>query len=175
MAVDDFNKPQSQSSELVAELISALQVRGRIGKLDISDVVSPVYLVDGSATQLPGLQGEPVFLPAEIFSGSAIAPGVSIAIVDTGQLPAGTYDLKLYWQIAIASGNPPGFLSWQHRDAANAANIWTQDIVASFDVADSWSFATTLQTNERIRLLTRIVFAANDRLGASVLTHLRPA
>ncbi len=122
MAPRDPNKVQLDFPVLVADLIDQLSLTGAVGVMEFSDVVTPVFLIGSRGITFGSLL--PDFASTEITFGSAVSPAINAVIADTGQLPAGTYDLFASVSVAGNSGIG-GVIALQHRDAANAATLAT--------------------------------------------------
>lgn len=158
MARRDGNRPQVDFPQLIADVIDQLNVRGPLGVLDLSDEVRPVFII-GSRTGSLQVTSNPVdFTSANVFAGSAIAPAANTVVADTGQLPAGTYDVLAHLSISgIIAGS--GVITVQHRNAANAATLATilsQMMQGGVEVHVNLSLPLLgyqIATDERIRLI----------------------
>jgi len=117
----DPNKTQLDNPELVRDLLDQLQIIGQVGLLDFVPAVSPVFIVGSRGF---GINLEPpVFKSSEIFKGQLQAPTINTVIADTGQLPAGDYDI--FCNIAGSGTSSAVFvaINLEHRNAANAATL----------------------------------------------------
>ena len=155
----DPGKSQLDFPLLIADLIRELRLLGApIGLLDFNPSVQPVYIVSARGGALDVLASQPVFESSEIFSDTVSSPLVDAVLADTGQLPAGTYDIQAFMSRS-ASGAAGGnrIIEFQHRNAANAANLsaigtGVMSDVTMFDTVNrSFQFATVLALDERIR------------------------
>lgn len=119
----DPSKTQLDNPELLAALISELQIIGQIGLIDFVPAVNPVFIVGSRGLSIN--VEPPVYQSAEIFSGATQAPAVNAIIADTGALPAGDYDI--FCNIAGSGISAAVFsaITLQHRNAANAATLAT--------------------------------------------------
>lgn len=147
--------PQLDFPQLTADIISELRLAGQVGLLDFSDVVQPVYIIASRGGALGVTADLPAFDPSEIFAGDAFDPAINTVIVDTGQLPAGTYDI--FGNINLGGSGPAAgsLLRVEHRNAANAANLATPLVVG---VGNTYA-------NHKAQLpLTAITIALNERL-----------
>jgi len=177
MAGRDANRPQLDFPQLVADLIATLNLTGQLGILEMSDQVSPVFLIGSRGVVFGG--ENPTFASAEVFSGSATNPAANVVLADTGALPAGTYDVMSNISIRAqkgAGGNTAVLI--EHRNAANAATLAILDSMAgtgNHEVAESTLplFGYTLALNERIRLIVGGGLLVGTVAG-SLFVHLRP-
>ena len=156
MAERDPTKPQLDFPDLVAELITQLRLRGQVGLLDFSDVVIPTFLVGSRGVNF---SGDPsAFSSAGVVTSSAAIPPANFVLIDTGPLPAGTYNV--YGHLSLI-GTTAAFQvsSLQHRDAANAATLTT---LARLPIDATNRIAETvipligyeIGLNERLRVLS---------------------
>lgn len=160
MPVRDPRVPQLDNPELVAALLSELQIVGQIGLLDFVPAVNPVFIVGSRGLSI---NVEPVvYQSAEIFDGLTLAPAVNAIIADTGQLPAGDYDLFAnIGYSGTATAGSGAQVSLQHRNAANAATLATLLQIAA---------ATSAQVDSLILPGTGYRLATNERLRVQVLS-----
>lgn len=174
MAPRDPSKAQLDFPQLIADIIEQLQLTGQLGLLDFSDVVVPVYLI-AQRDAIVASQG-PSFASAEIFSGSVLGPANSTIIVDTGPLPAGTYDCIFGMSYTAFGATSEFILQW--RNAANAADLATWPVRMSNlaeEVANIGPFTTALEIslNERLRWFVT-VGNAGGALSAFIMAAARP-
>ena len=157
---------------LVADIIAQLQLTGTVGLLEFSPVVIPVYIVGDRDLKVEAVQ--PVFQSTEIFSGDAGNPVAGAVVVDTGQLPAGDYDIQLHGSLAVTAGGPQRIL-FTHRNAANTADLASWSIPMADTAANSkgWTFGYRLAENERIRL--NVAVNTTGRVAGEIFARLRPA
>ena len=155
--------------ELIADIISALNVQGALAPFDISQIAFPVFDIG----RLAALNPQPVVTPnllssvrvglvannhltvanppvqdTEIVFGLAVAPAGGTILADTGQLAVGVHTFQ------GMAGHNDGVtrqfdLEW--RNAANAANLMVWSFMISnepfvFDLVPNISVA-----NERFR------------------------
>ena len=134
---------------LTADLIGQLQLVGTVGLLNFLPEVRPTFII-GSR----GLTIEPqptVYTPSEVFTGELNNPAGNVIIIDTGQLPAGDYDV-IATLSASATAGITARNSLEHRNAANAATL-----------SDFFTFVTPTGTmNYSITIALRL--ALNERL-----------
>lgn len=115
--------------------------------------VQPVALVDVDVS-IPVISSQVVF--AGPFSiGHQLGPAVNTVLADTNQLAAGTWQfcVTVNIQDGAAAG---GRAALQHRDAANAANIWERNyyvIGPSGNIDSVWVFTKSVALNERLRVI----------------------
>lgn len=168
----DPTRTQLDNPALVADLISQLQIIGAVGLLDFLPSVSPVFIVGSRGLTI--LAETPVYAPAEIFDGNALDPAANNVLVDTGQLPAGDYDLNLMWNFNITASTGTGAFALQHRNAANAVTLSTWSLAdnGAGDRIVSFSIALLLAENERLRLLNDN--ALTGRVMGTIAIKRRP-
>jgi hypothetical protein len=129
-----------------------------------STVVQPVSLVDSDVT-LSAISTTQI-LDTPFTQGELGSPvGANALLADTGAQPAGNYSIF----VIVAGDNAVAFGSdfrLQRRDAANAANIWSQELTIGTTGTPNFSISmtVTLALNERIRLITK----AAATVGASI-------
>jgi len=171
----DPNVVQLDFPQLTADLIAQLNLVGTIGLLNFADTVVPTFLV-GSR----GLSFEvnpPDFTSAQSFFASAAAPAANTVLADTGQLPAGTYDLRGSLSFN-GNGTAGGVISIQHRNAANTVTLAT--LIAAGVIATVQSLVATLPPigyviaeDERIRVVSPTT-AFVGTMSGSVQAAIRP-
>lgn len=131
----------------------------------LSNVVTPVSIVD-SDIQLNAAVTPVLFSTPS--GGEFTASAINTVFSDTGALVAGTYlfTVWLTW-IATAANRSIGI---QHRDSANAANIWAQNIYPSPTGLgiQTFQWRESIATNERVRVIANVNFGA----GESVYSNL---
>ena len=133
-----------------------------------STVVQPVSVVDSDVT-LSAIATTQI-LDTPFTQGEVASPvGANALLADTGAQPAGNYSVF----IMVGGDNGVAFgadFRIQRRDAANAANIWSQELL--IDSAGTPNFVTsmtvTLATNERIRVITKAAASVGVSLQASI-------
>lgn len=142
---------------------------------ELLSTVQPVSLVDADIS-IPVAIGQ-VLYPAPVSAGVQTNPAVNTVLADTGALPAGTYHFRLLLSTYTPATNGP--VDLQHRDSANAANIWAQRIFCcpsnaapSGGVFD-FSWDDTLLLNERVRAITAAASAAADVFHANIFSTAR--
>lgn len=167
----DPTKIQLDFPLLVADLIEQLSLTGAVGLLDFAPTVVPVFIVGDRDLEVEAVA--PVFQSTEIFSGDAANPVAGAVIVDTGQLPAGDYDVQLHGHLAVTAGGPQRVL-FAHRNAANTADLAIFSIPMANTAANSWSwsFGYRLATNERLRLSAAV--NTTGRVAGEIFARRRP-
>jgi len=136
--------------QLVSDLINQLQLVGTVGLLNFLPEVRPTFII-GSR----GLTIEPqptVYAPAEVFTGEVTNPAGNVVIIDTGQLPAGDYDVIATISAAATAG-VTSRNSLEHRNAANAATLseFFSFVTPTGTMINTFSIALRLALNERLR------------------------
>lgn len=125
---------QSDAPVLLADLITELQLIGPgVGLLGFSDQIAPVFIIGSRGVTFEAQ--EPVFLPAEVFNAGVTGVVLNTPIVDTGELPAGDYDVIFGFSAdnsVVASqsitliqrnaGDTAGVASWRTNVGLEAAN-----------------------------------------------------
>jgi len=133
---------------------------------ELSNVVTPVSLVDVDTT-LPVSLVSPL-LGTPFTAGVQIAPVAGAVLADTLAQVAGNY--TCFIELAFVDPGGQSYCDVQRRNAANAANIWELEFYNATGYATniSRSFRVTLDTNERIRVVSGINFTAGFRVQASI-------
>ncbi len=167
----DPNKVQLDFPLLVSDLIRQLNLTGALGVLDFSPQVVPVFIVGDR--DLSVVAEAPPFAPAQITTGEANNPASGTVIADTGQLPAGDYDVFLYGGIAATTMAVANCI-FQHRDAANAVtlNAWAIPGVAPVSISQFIPLVLTIANDERLRFVTGTIITGN--VSATIGHRIRP-
>lgn len=135
--------------------------------VNVNGEVVPAVLVGSlvtlSANSTPMVHGVPYT------AGELVAPAVNTVLADTGPLPAGTYNVRLIVSGLNVTASWRTDFRLQRRDAANAANIWSQ----AFQVWEGSPrydavFAITLAANERLRIITVAATSAGEPIQGSI-------
>ena len=141
----------------------------------LHDTIIPVSLVNSQITL--SAEAVPVlYTRANVFDGQ-IAGGeaAGVVIADTGQLAAGDFDVKI--MSTFASLTNATEIQLQHRDAANAANIYLLTLQvggsASPAAPAEYNFAMTFLENERLRGINIATLGANDRGSVTIFIRRR--
>ena len=162
--------PQVVDEKFVDAMIRDLQVVGKLGLLNVSDGILPVYLLGQREAFKVEVQ-DPVFKFGELFTegfkGSAPA---GTLMADTTDLPAGDYDFWVHF--GGASGIATGRFVLRLRDAANVEKIiWTPAAGQDFGGDHSLTFSMNLLENESVEVATlstatnlAVVIAARKRI-----------
>jgi len=128
----------------------------------LSNVVQPVTLVDSDIVIPTSIT--PIATSTPNSTGEQAAVAANTVLADSGALAAGTYFVRA-WIANIATAANRS-LSIQHRDSANAANIWEQRFYISATGVRTHQFELreTLNLNERIRVITISNMGAGELL-----------
>jgi len=119
----------------------------------LSDTLIPVSLVDTDVTLAATITPA-----AQIFSseGRKVAPVAGLLLATTGALIAGLYQFVVHVSCFETGGNTQ--FAIQHRDAADAANIFQGEIMFSGAVMggvnETVTWTKQLALNERLRVIT---------------------
>lgn len=121
----------------------------RVPQFWMSDVIQPVSIVDSNIT----LQAD-FANPAQSFAteGVQVAPAANDLLADTGQLEAGTYTFKCFFNTNEDSSDAN--ITIEHRNAANSAAHWEyrwfHERNTSYD--HTFGFTETFLQDERLRI-----------------------
>jgi hypothetical protein len=135
--------PIQQPFDELQALITELGIYQAPALFYLSEIVTPVSIVD-SQISIDSVQ-VPVTLLLPATAGELAAPAANTRLADTGQLPAGDYNVTVL--IGSADGNS---YRLRRRNAADAADIWSH----RFPILGTTSFEFT----------SRFKLAANERL-----------
>jgi len=116
----------------------------------LSDTVVPMALVDSDVV-LEATVLSPLY-PTPSSAGELAAPVAGTLFADTGPLPVGNYSFR-FW----VDSDDAGALSlrFEHRNAANAANIWAQVFTSARSGQTQYHpIRMTLAANERLRIIS---------------------
>jgi len=153
----DPRTTQADFPQLVADLIDDLRLTGQVGVLDFTPTITPVFIVGSRGLSLDA--APPVFTSAQIFQGFASAAAVNTIVVDTGQLPAGTYDV--FGEInMIGQSSVNCHIELQLRNAANAATLAV--------LADCAVVGATHPNRSRLPMMG-LVIAEDERLRVQLV------
>jgi len=166
----DPAKVQLDFPQLTADLISQLQLVGVIGLLDFQTSVQPTFIVGSRGLTIT--QEKPLYLPAEIFQEEVINPAVNAIFADTGQLPAGDYDIQAWLSVSQTVGLDNS-IQLQHRNAANTATLTSWFMFVTVGTTNNLhvDFSLRLADDERFRVLTSVV--QTSRMGATIAIKRR--
>ena len=175
MADRDASKVQLDFPQLTADLIRDLRLTGVLGLLNLSDTVVPIISVGNVRPQIVRTDLA-AFDSAEVFSGSVSAPGAIAVVVDTGQLPQGTYDAMFGGSTSAATVAGMN-LELQWRNAANNANLatWPHDGKTTTNVSAQFNVERTalnIGLNERLRWTN--ILAHGGFVKGWIMAALRP-
>jgi hypothetical protein len=150
----DPSRPQAVDPEVHADLVRLLQIRGPLGVLNVIDAILPTVSL-GTVVPTDVNIRSPIFRSTNVFSaGRKPAPAANSVLADTGPLPGGIYDV-----ITMMNVNESGqsSLFFQHRDAANAANLMALDVDVGTGLGvhgfDQLVLSYELAVNERLRFI----------------------
>ena len=178
MAELDPNLALVNDPELEANLIRALSIVGRVGKLRVVDIVIPTISL-GDVVQPTVEVRTPSFRSSDVFSnGALLAPAGGTILADTGALAAGIFDVEMYFTTNDDTQISNMFRT-EHRNAANAANLALWDRIAAFGLAGVGSghfvqkFAYEVALNERLRVSLTNAAGAGRSWLATIFARLR--
>jgi len=132
----------------------------------LSDTLIPVSIVDSDVALTA------IVTPSiEVIhsTGVLVAPAAGTILADTGALAAGNYQFRMLCSVRDTT-NAQDF-QVQHRNAGNTANLKEEEIYADpLTGATNFLYSKTLTiaTNERVRILNRLIVAAGARIQASI-------
>lgn len=135
---------------------------------ELADFVQPVSLVDADIS-IP-VTVTPVLLGGSFTAGIQVAPGAGAILADTGNLPAGTYTITIFIGFASMGVNQRGVIV-AHRDAADAADIWS-NLIAAPTGDSKIEFRQAFALNESMVVRVDQAFAAGERAQASIFATL---
>lgn len=170
----------SRETDLKVQMIRDLEVVGQVPDLEIIPAILPV-IVMGNVLQQTVRVEQPVFRSTDVFSnGLQTAPAAGEVLADTGPLATGVYDLQVY-SLMAATGFNNIRIEFQHRNAANAANLASWDYgCRGHSVANETTPVWVIQTlayelaeNERLRLIVPVAFAAGDPAIGTIFARRR--
>lgn len=110
--------------------------------IGLDSVIQPSFIV-GSAVTPEALTPRANFLT---YSATQTA---GLVLTDTGALEAGTYECSITYQ-TIDTANTRALL--QHRNAANAANVWVHTMASVDAVIYENRFCIDILQDERVRV-----------------------
>lgn len=152
-------------------MITRLGIRPPFGQgYEISNVVQPVSIVDADIA-IPAAV-TPVLTPAPNGSEqTAVAAGTVFAT--SGALAAGTYYFRAWIAFMVPATNRIIYV--QHRDAADAANMWFQSLYPGLAVGGNIvdiSWRESVSTNERVRIIAGSNMGAGESITANLFWTL---
>jgi hypothetical protein len=134
----------------------------------LSNLVQPVSIVDQDL--LLSVNASSVVYGTPFSAGMQAAPVINTVLADTGQLAVGTWQFDIW--LEVFDGVVNGQIGLQHRDAANAANIWDQQIqhgtTGQGYITRQFSIAKTITLNERVRVICIVAGGAASRYHANI-------
>jgi hypothetical protein len=132
----------------------------KVFPFDLINTVQPVSLVD---TDIPLTLTDTICgTPAS--AGELVAPAANTVLADSGAQAADNYAVYIIISIGVGTVNANASFRIQHRDSANAANIWSQldSIHEGKTTLRQYRFTKSLAQNERIRVIAQTVGAGCD-------------
>ncbi len=160
---------------LTADLIDQLNLVGTIGLLDFAPTVLPVFIIGDRDLSVDAIA--PTFTSSQIFSAFVGAPVANAVVLDTGELPAGTYDV--FGQISFNGGAVgASHLELQLRNAANAATLAVLGDVTTTIASNSGGeqfpiVGLEIAADERLRV-QMLVTTGPPAVSATIGARLRP-
>lgn len=156
-----------QSTNFQALLSSLGIVRNDV-PFALRSEVTPVVLVGGTVSFVAA--PTPSYALVEWFTaGEQVAPGAGTVLADTGQLPVGSYTVKM-----MVYCQEPAEWHFQWRNAANSADLRSQIYRTASDfvvVVDN--FRLSIETaNERFRVVNLIAGGAGLKYQASIFAKV---
>lgn len=135
----------------------------------LSDTVIPVSLVNSQITIDANLSETAMQFATQ---GTVVGPGASAILADTGQLPEGTYLFRVHMAYLDQGGANEVMI--EHRNAANAANIWNWDshVPVNVGLNKTIEWTETLAQDERIRGINRLASGAAGRWNVIIWRRL---
>jgi hypothetical protein len=168
----------SITANFFVSLINRLGIRPPPAEgFGLSNVVIPVSIVDQDL-QLAATMTPPIFA-APASAGEQIAPAANLILADTGALsPTAIATVNWSFQILLmcVDAQTPRVVI-EHRNAANAANIWSQTIYGTTLFAGGAGayidlvLAKEIQASERIRLRVDLAGLAGSRYHANIFSE----
>jgi len=158
---------------LTADLIDQLNLIGQVGLLDFEPSVRPVFIVGSRGLEV--VSEQPVFTTSQVFSAQLLNPGANAVVADTGQLPAGNYDIKCWMALFINTGS--GFLELEHRNAGNTATLaswFLPNVNVDGSLSENYEFAIVVAEDERLRIFCPAALSS-ARVSGTIMARLRPS
>lgn len=158
------------TSNFFVNLITRLGVRPPpVDGFSLVNTIQPISIVDADIA-IPAVVTPPLFNTAPFTAGRLTNPAVNTIIADTGQLAVGNWAFLI--MLAVSDTSAPDILI-EHRDAANASNIWSQsifaDVIAAVDLINrQYVIAKSFQVNERLRLRTNVGSGVSSAYHANI-------
>ena len=126
MAERSSSVPQSLDVDFVADMVRDLQIAGRMGVLNVSDVVVPMYLL-GQRTAFAIEVVTPSYEATDWYTEGVKTAGTPV-MADTGNLAVGVYDFQMTLNSSAAKrfdvewfdGSAVSKFLWQLRAATSA-------------------------------------------------------
>lgn len=130
----------------------------------LSDTVLPVAIVNSQVNFEATLSETAMEFATE---GVKVAPAANVLLADTGALPVGRYLFRVYYNYNDVSANG---LTVQHRNAANAADIWAFESQTSPTSNSQFTqeWVELLAQDERIRIQVRVAAGGADRYNGII-------
>lgn len=166
--------PQIDDPQILADFIRAIPIRGKLGELNVLDVLLPTFQI-GTLTPVQVTLQQPSFGSAFLFSaGHQVAVAANFVHADTLGLPAGTYEVMF----GISTGGESGNIPWtvEHRNAANTVTLASLPLVteAEGNVHGPFALAYDFGATERLRIVNGTLFGGGSRSAAWIYARIRP-
>jgi len=182
MAGRDASIPQADFPQLVADIIRQLRLTGQLGILNMSDLIVPTYIVASREGALTITASPPTFTSASTFNNFTNVPSVNQVLLDTGPLPAGTYDVFAMITSNGAATTGVATISLQHRNAANSATLavllnrhtGSGTDVTSVNATNLAPMAYVIAANERLRIQVLVQTFASGGVSCVIGALIRP-
>jgi len=159
-----------QKPGLIEDLLGRLSVNRPREPFVLDGDVVPVVLIDSGVAFVAS--PSPAYLVSDIFTiGSQVAPAIDTVLADTGQLPTGSYTAN-----CVVSAEEGALFEFQWRNAANAANLWTQ--ILRLHVTSGIGFIffdfrlTVANANERFRILNAAAGGVGINYQATIMARI---
>jgi len=139
----------------------------------LSDTIVPMSLVDSDVT----LQANVIErAEAPVSAGAQTAPVINFVLADTGALAAGNFKFRVL--ISLRDDVTVNQIGVQHRNAANAANIFEHQIIHGGNAAGAINFifemTLAMAANERLRVLNLIAGGGGQVYQATIFQTALP-
>jgi len=142
----------SFDSLLIRAQVRLLAPRANLWQL--SNIVTPVAIVDSGVTLTANVNVGPQLFATE---GELFNAAIGALMADTGQLAAGDWEIQVHVTSDIMAS--PSAMEHQHRNAANAADIWQFKKWTRGGNDAYFSFRETFLLNERFRVINTNLLA----------------
>lgn len=136
----------------------------RFGRWYLNDTVVPVSIVDAGSVTFVATSVSPL-LGTPASAGELVAPAINTRMADTLALPAGSYNFFLWLGAQEAARS-----MWRirRRNAADAADIWSQQWTIGPYSSTTLQLRSTIGTNERLVIENQIAGTAGATWQAGI-------